>query len=46
MLSGQDDMIQCPCCGRKFNETAGKRHIAFCTSKSKEMPKMNTSKKK
>lgn len=30
------DMIQCKFCGRKFNETAGKRHIAFCETKSKQ----------
>jgi DNA-directed RNA polymerase subunit RPC12/RpoP len=39
-------MIVCGTCGRKFNETAGKRHIAFCESKAKQMPKMNTSKRK
>lgn len=43
---GQDDMIQCSYCGRKFNETAGKRHIAFCETKAKQLPKMNTTKKK
>jgi endogenous inhibitor of DNA gyrase (YacG/DUF329 family) len=39
-------MIQCPVCGRKFNETAGKRHISFCESKAKQLPKMNTTKKR
>lgn len=28
-------MIKCPCCGRKFNETAGKRHIPVCQAKAK-----------
>jgi hypothetical protein len=35
-------LIQCGSCGRKFNETAGQRHIAFCEKKAKQMPKMNT----
>ena len=39
-------MVQCGTCGRKFNEDAAKRHIPFCQSKSKQMPKMNTSKKR
>lgn len=33
-----DAMIQCSYCGRKFNQEAGKRHIAFCETKNKKMP--------
>lgn len=25
-----DDRIMCKFCGRKFNQKAGERHIAFC----------------
>lgn len=28
--------IKCQFCGRMFNETAGKRHIAFCEEQSKK----------
>ena len=28
--------IQCEHCGRKFNEQAAERHIAFCAKKAKE----------
>lgn len=42
----KDMMVTCNYCGRKFNETAGNRHIAFCQSKAKQIPKFNTSKKK
>jgi endogenous inhibitor of DNA gyrase (YacG/DUF329 family) len=31
-----DTMIQCPHCGRKFNETAGPRHIKFCEEQAKK----------
>lgn len=30
-----DDRIECPGCGRKFNETAATRHIEFCKKKNK-----------
>lgn len=30
-------MVKCPVCGRKFNETAGPRHIKFCEEKNKKM---------
>lgn len=32
------DYIQCPCCQRRFNETAAERHIKFCQEKSARMP--------
>lgn len=31
----EDDRTGCPHCGRKFNEQAAQRHIAFCATKSK-----------
>ena len=31
-----DDRILCKFCGRKFNENAAARHIAFCETKSKK----------
>lgn len=31
-----DDRIECQWCGRKFNETAGNRHIPVCEKKYKE----------
>jgi len=35
-LNKQDDhLILCKFCGRKFNEKAAERHIAFCESKSR-----------
>ena len=30
-----DDRITCQFCGRKFNETAGQRHIPHCEQKYK-----------
>jgi len=45
MAEAAQGMIQCNFCGRKFAEQPGKRHIAFCESKSKQLPKMNTKKK-
>ena len=32
----KEDYVQCNYCGRKFNETAAKRHIPFCANKAKE----------
>ena len=29
-----DDRIQCPHCGRKFNEAAATRHIQICKKKA------------
>ena len=37
MKSGSD--VQCKFCGRKFNETAAKRHLPFCEEKSKQIPR-------
>jgi hypothetical protein len=34
MEAEADDRIQCPYCGRKFNENAAQRHIDFCKTKS------------
>ena len=31
-----DDRISCPHCGRKFSETAGKRHIPHCEASMKK----------
>lgn len=31
-----DDRITCPWCNRKFNETAGTRHMPHCEKKYKE----------
>ena len=31
-----DDRIQCKWCGRKFNETAGQRHMPHCEEKHKK----------
>lgn len=28
--------MECPYCGRKFNENAAERHIPYCKTKSKE----------
>ena len=41
-----DTRIQCNFCGRKFEEAAAKRHIPFCETKSKQMPKGPVKKKK
>ena len=41
-----DTRVKCDFCGRKFEETAAKRHIPFCETKSKQMPKMAPKKKK
>ncbi len=30
-----DDRVLCQFCGRKFNETAAKRHIPVCEQKNK-----------
>lgn len=30
-----DDLVQCPTCGRKFNENAAKSHLPFCANKAK-----------
>jgi len=32
----EDDRILCKWCGRKFNETAGNRHIPVCEQKFKQ----------
>lgn len=31
-----DDRILCKFCGRKFNDNAAERHIAFCETKSRK----------
>lgn len=28
--------VKCPHCGRKFNDTAGPRHIKFCEEQAKK----------
>lgn len=28
--------VKCPYCGRKFNDTAGPRHIKFCEEQAKK----------
>lgn len=32
------DYVTCPYCSRKFNETAGPRHIKFCETQAKKLP--------
>ncbi|XP_069007620.1 zinc finger C2HC domain-containing protein 1A isoform X1 [Embiotoca jacksoni] len=32
------DYIQCPCCQRRFNESAADRHIKFCQEQHARMP--------
>lgn len=39
------DYVQCPYCGRRFNETAAERHIPFCKSRNEKLPPMKTSTK-
>jgi hypothetical protein len=38
-------MVQCGFCGRKFNAHAAARHIPFCETKAKQLPRINTKKK-
>jgi hypothetical protein len=33
------DYIQCDYCGRRFNESAAERHIAFCKEQHERLPK-------
>lgn len=43
MQQAQNEMgVKCPHCGRKFNDTAGPKHIKFC----EEQAKKNMMKKK
>lgn len=30
-----DDLVECPACGRKFNEIAAERHIPGCKKRNK-----------
>ncbi|XP_022193445.2 zinc finger C2HC domain-containing protein 1B [Nilaparvata lugens] len=39
------DYVQCPHCGRRFNETAAARHIPACATMIHNKPKPNTPKK-
>ena len=36
MEEAADDRVLCKYCGRKFNDNAAARHIAFCETKSKK----------
>ncbi|KRX08975.1 hypothetical protein PPERSA_08178 [Pseudocohnilembus persalinus] len=36
-----DGLTQCPTCGRKFNDTAAKRHMPICAEKAKRGEKVN-----
>lgn len=29
-----DDLVECPSCGRKFNESAAERHIPGCKKRN------------
>jgi len=33
------DYVQCEYCGRRFNETAARRHIPFCKEQHERLPK-------
>lgn len=39
-------LVPCQYCGRKFNEKAALRHIAFCETKSKQIPRGSANTKK
>lgn len=39
-------LVPCNYCGRKFNEKAAAKHIPFCETKSKQIPKMTTTMQK
>ena len=45
-IQEMDDRVQCKFCGRKFEENVAKRHITFCESKSKQIPKNPMKKRK
>lgn len=34
-----ENYVSCPFCSRKFNETAGPRHIKFCETQAKKVPR-------
>jgi hypothetical protein len=36
MEEAADDRVMCKFCGRKFNDNAAARHIAFCETKTKK----------
>lgn len=37
--SEEEQTIKCDYCGRRFNMTAGPRHIKFCETKAKDLHK-------
>ena len=46
MEEQMDTRVKCNFCGRKFEEATAKRHIPFCETKSKQMPKVPVKKKR
>lgn len=33
-MQEDDDLVECPSCGRKFNESAAERHIPGCKKRN------------